>query len=142
MKILSTGAKYRVPSGTYFSKGHTWIRKNIYGLIKIGVDDFIVKSLDEARVISVLGTGSNIKKGDPIFELSGNAGRLILYSPINCKIAFNNPGIIGKINEDPYEDDWITLALCPDFINIKDGLLSSEEYTKWIEQEVHHVVKQ
>ncbi len=141
MENFSTVTKYDVPVGTYLSRYHTWVRKNIYGLIKLGIDEFIVRKMDSPQVIPAVEIDKDIKLGDALFEIKNSNRKLILFSPINCKIKFINPGILCKNINDPYVDDWIVLAVSPDFAEYKKNLLTFREYVKSMGQEIHKNLK-
>ncbi len=84
MVNFSTGFKYDVPAGTYFSRQHTWVWKNIYCLIKIGVDGFIVQTMYNPEVIPAAEIDMNIKLGDALFGIKSSDRKMILSSPVNC----------------------------------------------------------
>jgi glycine cleavage system H protein len=124
-----------VPRDIYISKGHTWAKKNEYGLIKIGVDDFVVKSLGNFSITKIIEPGSSIKKGDIIFEGNSNSHHFKFRSPVDGEIKFINPGIIGKKMTDPYGDDWSVLMLAPEYDVNKYQLFSGEELKFWMKKE-------
>ncbi len=135
MKDFISCSKYSGSFETYFSREHIWIRKNIYGLVKLGVDDYAVHSLCNPGVKLLISAVCYIRKGDNLFELEGKSGRLTLYSPIDCKIEFSNPVITWEIIDDPYNDDWIALVLFTGYIYEKNNLFNRDEYTKWLERQ-------
>lgn len=141
MENFSTVLSSTIPSGTYFSKGHTWVRKNIYGLIKIGLDKYIIESMNNPGISLLAGMNENIKRGDAIFKLIKGTNKLVLPSPVTCKIKFINPGISWKSITDPFEDDWIVLALSPEFIVEKNDLLNCRKYEQWIYSEINKTYK-
>lgn len=124
-----------VPNDIYISKGHTWAKKNEYGLIKIGVDDFVLKSLGNFSISKVTEPGTAIKKGDIIFEGNSNSHHFKFRSPVDGEIKFTNPGIIGKKIKDPYGDDWGILMLSPEYDDNKLQLIAGEELKSWIKKE-------
>ncbi len=124
-----------VPRDIYLSRGHTWAKKNEYGLIKVGVDEFIVKSLGNFSITSIKEPGTSIKKGDILFEGNSNNHNFKFRSPLDGEIKFVNPGIIGKIMTDPYGDDWSVLMLTPEYEVSKNQLFTGEELSSWMKKE-------
>ena len=124
-----------VPDDIFVSKGHTWAKKNEYGLIKIGIDDFIVKTLGNFKVTRISEPGTSVKKGDVIFEGSSNGNSFQFRSPVDGEIKFTNPRIVGKIINDPYGDDWSILMLAPEYEISKYKLFSGNEVRTWMKKE-------
>jgi glycine cleavage system H protein len=124
-----------VPGDIFISKGHTWAKKNEYGLIKIGVDDFIIKSLGNFSVSKIAEPGTSIKKGDVIFEGISNGNNFQFRSPVDGEVKFTNPNILGKKIHDPYGDDWSILMLAPEYEIGKYQLFSGDEVKTWMKKE-------
>jgi len=124
-----------LPEDVYLSRGHTWAKKNEYGLIKVGVDDFIIKSLGNFSISNILIPGTVVKKGDVIFEGNSNNHHFKYRSPVSGEIKFTNPGIISKRMTDPYGDDWGALILAPEYEANKHQLFSGEELKIWMKKE-------
>jgi glycine cleavage system H protein len=124
-----------VPGDIFISKGHTWAKKNEYGLIKVGVDDFVVKSLGNFKVTRISEPGTSVKKGEVIFEGISNGNNFKFRSPVDGEVKFTNPGIVGKIIEDPYGDDWSVLMLVPEYEISKYQLFSGNEVKTWMKKE-------
>lgn len=124
-----------VPNDIYLSKGHTWAQKNQYGLIKVGVDEFVVKTLGNFSITNIKEPGAIIKKGDIIFEGNSNNHHFKFRSPVDGEIKFINPGIIGKIMKDPYGDDWSVSMLAPEYETNKSQLFSGDELSTWMKKE-------
>jgi len=124
-----------VPKDIFLSRGHTWAKKNEYGLIKIGVDDFVVKSLGNFSITNIKEAGTEIKKGDIIFEGKSNSHHFKFRSPVDGEIKFINPGIVGKIMTDPYGDDWSVLMLAPEYEINKLHLYTGDELSNWMRKE-------
>jgi glycine cleavage system H protein len=124
-----------VPGDVYISRGHTWAKKNEYGLIKIGVDEFVVKSLGNFSITKILKPGTNIKKGDVLFEGNSNSHHFKFRAPVDGEIKFINNGIIGKILTDPYGDDWSVIMLAPEYEVNKNQLFTGDELSSWMKKE-------
>lgn len=124
-----------VPADIFISKGHTWAKKNEYGLIKIGVDDFVIKSLGNFSVSNIADPGTNVKKGDVIFEGISNGNNVKFRSPVDGEVKFTNPNIVGKLIHDPYGDDWSILMLAPEYEISKYQLYSGDAVKTWMKKE-------
>jgi glycine cleavage system H protein len=124
-----------VPKDIYLSKGHTWAKKNEYGLVKVGIDDFVIKSLGNFYITKIYEPGTVIKKGDIIFEGDFNSHHFNFRSPVDGVIKIVNPGVMGKKITDPYGDDWGVLLLAPEYEENKYLLFTGEELKSWMKKE-------
>ena len=126
---------FRAPLEIFLSKGHTWAQKNDYGLIKIGIDEFILKALGKIAIVKTAETGQIVKKGDVIFEAAVDDKVLNFYSPVQGTIKFINPAILNKKITDPYGDDWGVLMASENFSEVKNSLFTGIEIKKFLGNE-------
>ena len=124
-----------VPVDIFISKGHTWVKKNEYGLIKVGIDDFVIKSLGNFSVSKIAEPGTQIRKGEVIFEGISNGNNFKFRSPVDGEVKFTNPNILGKKISDPYGDEWSILMLAPEYEITKYQLFSGNEVKAWMKKE-------
>ncbi len=134
MKQRTDSYNFKIPTDTYFSKRHTWIRKNDYGLLKLGLDEIIWKINEDLRFGNFVKIGTSLKKDDPMFEVAAGPKRYSIESPIAGVPVFYNPFIFRGNFADPYDDDWIILIRANDFLYDKKFLMSCEEYKNWIDK--------
>jgi len=103
-QLLFNNFHINVPAGVFFSNAHSWVQESQYGLVKIGVDDFLFKTLGKPSLSNFAEINKEIKKGEPIFEISTGGYSVVVPSPINGKVKSINENILdGKIN-NPYLD--------------------------------------
>lgn len=136
METIIGSCKFCSPSGTFFSPGHTWVRKNEYGLIKIGIDEIMVRTLEEISVVNIVRTETFVHADDFLFEIKSGNKLIPIKAPITGVLKFINPFIVGRKIEYPYGDDWVALMLATGFIEDKRMLLTGAEYKTWIEYEL------
>ena len=132
MKQLIDSCEFNSPSGTLFSTGHTWIRKNDYGLIKLGIDEVTINILGDTSLNGFSKKGTYLSKGDFLFEINSQQKKIRIYSPISGTLEFINPFIIDKIITDPYMDDWAALIRAQNIIEEQKALMIHEEYKTMI----------
>jgi glycine cleavage system H protein len=125
---------FTIPSNIFFSKGHTWLKKNNDGLISVGIDEFGMMALGALSILNCASTGKEIKRGEMIFE--GAYGNKIVkfLSPVNGIVKSVNRNIIGKKISNPYETWGVKLA-SKDFPDKQKGFLSGTEASDWIKKE-------
>lgn len=125
---------FPIPSNIFFSKGHTWLKKNADGLILIGIDEFGMMALGALSILNCAAIGKELKRGDMIFE--GTYGNKIVkfQSPVNGIVKSVNGNIIGKKISNPYET-WGVQLVSKDFYNNQKDFFSGTEASNWIKKE-------
>jgi glycine cleavage system H lipoate-binding protein len=124
-----------VPADSYVSKGHTWAELLGNGLIKIGVDEFILKSLGKFMVTNLVKSGSVIKNGDVIIQAKLGDKNLSFRSPVDGTVNFVNDDLIGKTLSDPYGDDWGVMVTPINFEKNASSLKANEKVVEWMKNE-------
>jgi glycine cleavage system H lipoate-binding protein len=74
--------------------------------IKAGIDDFVIHALGKLQISEIIPAGTKIKKGDVMIKGKFDSKSVNFLSPIDGVIDSINKNIIGKIINDPYENDW------------------------------------
>lgn len=128
-----------VPKGFYFTKGHTWLKTEMNGDVKIGIDDFINKISGAFRVTLLKNAGEKVKVGEQIVKLETGKNKIILPSPVEGKIvsvnseAVTNPQMIKDL---PYELGWL-FEIEPQ--NLKEAITPlkiGKDVVAWMSDEV------
>jgi len=112
------------PEGYYFSKGHVWAQLMDGNKIKAGIDDFVLHALGKIFISELAHTGSKVKKGDVLIKGKFDSKSVNFLSPVDGTIESVNNEIVGKLINDPYNNDWgvviktdnINTALLPLFV--------------------------
>jgi len=114
----------------YFSKGHTWVQKNIYGLIKFGITDYWTIHYGELYIVEIVNTPKVIKADDEIIQLKCGIESIIIPSPLSGVLMFINPNIKGRKIVEPFHEDWIGLIKANDFIQGRAKMVNANVYAK------------
>jgi glycine cleavage system H protein len=124
----------KVPGNIVFSKGHVWMKKNKSGLIKLGVDEFVNKSLGKISIQNNLYAGKELKKGDILFEGIIGEAKLKFRSPVNGIVKSVNP--ISYISEisDSYSN-WNLEISSADFSAGSVNYFSGSNALNWLKEE-------
>src|ERR1035437_8750651 len=126
---------FQAPLELFLSKGHTWAQKSESGLIKVGIDEFILKALGKVTLIKTAEAGQSVKKGDILFEGTVNNKVLNFRSPVEGTVKFINPNILNKRITDPYGDDWGLLLAATNFAEEKNSLFTGNELKSFLNKE-------
>lgn len=133
--LLFNNLNIDIPGDLLFSRSHTWLQKNHYGLIKIGVDDFIDKSLGNYSFSKFADINKDIKRGEIIFELLSGNKLIKIPSPIDGTLKFINEDLLNKKNISPYQDWGVLLAPKNYDENIRQ-LIFPKDTAAWMKKEV------
>jgi glycine cleavage system H lipoate-binding protein len=125
-----------VPADSYVSKGHTWAELLGNGLIKIGVDEFVLKSLGSFIVTHIVKPGSVVKKGDVLIEAKLGDKNLSFRSPVDGTVNFINDNLLGKTISDPYGEDWGVMVTAINFEKNASSLKANEKVIDWMKAEL------
>lgn len=124
-----------VPADSYVSKGHTWAEMLGNGLIKIGVDEFVLKSVGKFMVTNLIKQGTVVKKGDVIIEAKLGDKSLSFRSPVDGTVNFVNDDLVGKTVSDPYGEDWGVMVTPINFEKNAASLKANEKVVEWMKNE-------
>ena len=125
---------FPIPSNIFFSKGHTWLKTNNDGLISIGIDEFGMMALGALSIFNCTPAGTELKRGEIIFEGAYGNKKVKFLSPINGIIKSVNENILGKKISNPYET-WGVQIDSDNFSDNKKMFLSGKEASNWIKKE-------
>lgn len=125
---------FSIPSNIFISKGHTWLRKSIDGLILIGIDEFGTTALGSLSILNCAAVGKELKRGDMIFEGTYGNKSVKFSSPINGIVKSVNVNILGKKISSPYET-WGVQISSDNFSENNEKFLSGNEAINWIKKE-------
>ena len=124
-----------VPADSYVSRGHTWAELQGNGLIKVGVDEFILKSVGKFIVTNLVKPGTVLKKGDVVIEAKLGDKVLSFRSPLDGTVNFVNDDLVGKTISDPYGEDWGIVVSPINFEKNASLLRSNEKVVDWMRNE-------
>jgi len=131
-----------MPMGYYFSRGHTWIKIEDNGMVRMGIDDFACKLLGRFTSLSTPLMGKKLIQGKPAITLGRQGHKVSFQAPVNGVItevnahARKNPGLIS---ETPYTDGWVLTLYCPDLKEDLKRLLFMDTAKKFTNASVTHL---
>ncbi len=124
------------PQDLKYSKEHEWVK--VEGqTVTVGITDYAQDSLGDVVYVELPQEGAAVAKDETFGVIESVKAVSDLFSPVSGKIAEVNDAIVDNpevINEDPYGEAWmlkVELASSDEL----DGLLSSEDYQQYIEEE-------
>lgn len=131
-------AGFELADSFYYQKGHTWVRPEYGGRIRIGLDDFAQKLLGRLTGIELPNIGREVKENDQCFQVKRNKQTAGILSPFDGVVTninnqlYDNPGLI---NESPYEKGWVFIIEPINMRKNLKGLYYGKEASKYMDEE-------
>lgn len=131
-----------LPRGYYFSQGHSWIKIEDNGMVRMGIDDFACRLLGRFDTISTPLLGKKLIQGKPAFTLTREENEICFVSPVNGVITEINIHVQkspGLILEAPYTEGWIISLYCPNLKQDLTTLLFMDRAREFMDTSIHHL---
>ncbi len=99
-----------VPGGVYVSPEHSWVRIEMTGEGRIGLDDFVHKTIGPVAGIDLPEPGSSVRRGDPLFSIHAGGQKLHFSAPLSGKVVHVNHDLdyqLDLLRLRPYEQGWV-----------------------------------
>jgi glycine cleavage system H lipoate-binding protein len=106
---------FRVPQGYYFHEGHSWMKVEEGGAVRVGLDDFAVRLFGTLDGIKAPLMGKRVARGrgDTTIHRDGQTAQVL--SPVTGIVTAINPKVREQGNlvaGDPYGKGWIMQLHC------------------------------
>ena len=127
----------RVPEGIFFTKSHTWLNLFPSGKVRIGVDDFVGRMVENPQIILLKKNGEAISRGEPVLTMKEDEHLLTVRSPIDGDIESINEELVRHpelLKDLLFSDGWAYTIKPRKFSEIK-GLLLGSETREWMRGE-------
>lgn len=127
----------RIPDGIFFSRTHTWLNLFPSGKVRLGIDDFVGRLLQNPEVVFLRKAGEHVNRGEPIVQLKEDKRALTVRAPLSGIVLSTNDSLIEhpeKMKELLFSDGW-ALTMQPDRTSQMRTLLLGEETHTWIRGE-------
>jgi glycine cleavage system H lipoate-binding protein len=126
-----------VPNDRLYHRGHTWVKREHNGTLKVGLDDFATKILGKPDATIFPKVGAELKVNSAGWFLIKNGMKIRVLSPVDGKvIEINQAG-----NRSPLSSNDYYLRVKPvDGIDLRH-LLRGREARLWIMREVERLEK-
>jgi len=126
----------KVLKDLYYTKDHEWLKvEGNEGYI--GLTDFAQDSLGDIVYVELPNVDDEFEKEEAFSAVESVKAASDVYMPVSGRILEVNEALLDEpalLNEDPYKN-WIVKIELADLSQL-DELMSSEEYEKYLEEEV------
>lgn len=127
-----------IPKGIYFDKTHTWAFMKKDGMVKIGIDDFLLHVTGRVTRVEMKNVGEKIKKGDQLLSIIQKGKQLNIYAPISGTIKTQNETLTSNcsmLNSAPYEEGWVYTIEPTNWLLEIQYLTMADKYKTWLTDE-------
>lgn len=123
------------PESYRYTREHEWIE---VGAGKVGITDYAQSTLGDIVFVELPKVGATIEKGKVFGSVESVKAVSDLYSPVTGTVVEVNEELATapeKINTDAH-GAWMLKVKITDPSQL-DGLLSAEDYEKYVKEETH-----
>jgi glycine cleavage system H protein len=123
------------PGSYRYTREHEWIEA---GAGKVGITDYAQNTLGDIVFVDLPKVGSTIEKGKVFGSVESVKAVSDLYSPVTGTVIEVNEELATapeKINTDAH-GAWMLKVKITDPSQL-DGLLSADDYEKYVKEETH-----
>jgi glycine cleavage system H lipoate-binding protein len=104
--------------------------------VKVGIDNFAVKTLGNILVKNMINPGSSVKKGDTIITAEVHGQQIKFRSPVSGTIRAINKMLFNNKVNDAYGKDW---GLLIEEEDNSENLLSGNQAHHWLKKELRRL---
>jgi CheY-like chemotaxis protein len=131
--------EYCVPGGAFIADGHTWVRIEPDGQVRIGIDDFANKALGGIGGVVLPKPGTPVACGQPLFSLRRDGAEAVFLAPVAGTVREPNAALLAepdRISHSPYKDGWICRLEPRDLTGDLGRLRIGKPAADWYGQEI------
>ncbi len=135
--LLASG--YKMAQGYYYHMGHSWIRFEHGGRLRVGLDDFSGKLFGAPEALNLPPLGERLKQNRVGWTFARAGHQAAVLSPASGTVlavnhkAREHPQIV---HQDPYEQGWLMIMEPVRPRRDLKSLFFADESFRWMEQEV------
>jgi glycine cleavage system H protein len=132
------------PPGTFIAPAHSWVRFDVDGAFKVGIDELLAGALGAVDEIDLPGPGMRVERGDPLVGLRIGDKRLSVPAPVSGEIVTRNPQALsapGQVTRDPYGLGWLVRLQPIDHKQALEPLHIGRGATGYLKREYRRLVE-
>jgi len=131
--------EFSVPGGAFIAPGHTWVRIEPDGQVRLGIDDFARKAVGAPGKVVLPEPGLQVTAGEPLFFFQRDGETLAFHAPVSGKVIEANYALEAeplKVAQSPYTDGWICRIQPSNFQPELARLLIGQPVVAWYGEEI------
>ncbi len=130
---------FRLANDYYYHQGHTWLKPEGKGMVRVGIDDFAQKLVGRPAKVDLPAVGTQLQQGEKSVKLNIDGKEVSFLSPVDGEVVEINDAAIASpdiINRAPYENGWLLKVKSNHLNRNLKNLLHGNIAKLWIEDTV------
>ena len=135
---------FNIPAGLFFSPAHVWVRIELNGEVRAGIDDFARKTIGRIDGVAMPRIGRAVKRGEVLFAVRQGSRMMEFPSPVDGRVSALNDEIESHpehVEINPYDVGWLcrmeATSLSSDLESMRIGADAEDWYRKEIDRLGH-----
>jgi CheY-like chemotaxis protein len=131
--------EFCIPGGSFIAPGHTWVRIEPDGQVRVGVDDFAHKAMGPVGQVVLPAPGQDVRKGDALFSFKRAGEEIHFYAPVAGKVVEDNAHLKSEpllVAQSPYKEGWICRIQPSDLAADLTALKIGRPVVEWYGEEI------
>ncbi|MBI4773402.1 MAG: glycine cleavage system protein H [Deltaproteobacteria bacterium] len=129
---------FKIAEGYYYHMGHTWVRFEHGGVVRVGFDDFLSRVFGTMSSVALPSLGRSVSQDKVGWSFAREQHEASVLCPVTGKVLAVNHAVMDHpeiAHKDPYQHGWL-MIIEPNMPkrNLK-GLYYGDESVHWMEQE-------
>lgn len=119
-----------------YAKTHEWISPEG----KVGISDHAQKEVTDVVFVELPAAGKMVAKESEAGTIESVKAAFPIFAPVSGKIVAVNQNVASNpalVNQSPYEEGWLFQLEISRQADL-NGLMSPEQYEKFLKEENHH----
>jgi CheY-like chemotaxis protein/glycine cleavage system H lipoate-binding protein len=142
--LMEPGRVFNIPAGVFVSPDHVWVRLEMDGEVRTGVDDFARKTIGAIDDVIPPKIGREVQAGDPLFAVRQQSRTMTFPSPVTGRVTRINPELEGDVVSlmaNPYKTGWICGVEATNLPSDLDRLKIGAGAVSWYEEEIERLLR-
>lgn len=128
-----------MPPELFYCHGHSWVRSEKDGAIRVGLDDLAAHLVGSVDAIEMPKPGDKLRRGKPALRLIRGGESVKVCSPMDGKVVIVNQSVVDAPNvlsTRPYDNGWLLTIRPRVSKNNLSGLMFGQVARNWQRSEV------
>ncbi len=124
------------PNDLKYTKDHEWVKVD-GDKVRFGITSHAQEAMGDVVYVELPDVDEEFNAGDSLATVESVKAVSDCYSPVDGKVVTINEALLDSpeiVNSSPYENGWFVELEVSDKSQF-DGLMNSEEYKKFLEEE-------
>ena len=137
--------EYDLPDELHYHSGHTWVRVEDDGNVRVGLNDFAQAAAGDITYVDLPFEGDDVEVGGTCGKIQSSKWVGKLVAPVSGEVTEVNEELENDatlINQDCYGEGWIILIEPSDIDDDLENLMQDEAAATWLEEEIVKVEKE